>query len=839
MPRLGLLSLFVILCAGWSSKALATKHRYPMSTSGTYITAYYDTNRSRGSLKDWNGGKKTYDNHSGSDYGVGGFSGMDRGVTVVAGADGKVVAAVDGYGDRCTSGKCSPCNGNYVKIQHSNGTYSYYLHLRKGSVRVKVGQTVKCGQQLGQVGSSGCSTGPHLHFQVNGSSGSRDPFLNGDWVNRGSYLKHPSTTCQGGSTPPPNPTTCNHVLTRRLGTSNLNIRSGASTSNGIVGSVPNNKCLAVISKTTTGQSVFGDRTWYKITYAGKTGWISGYYAGCSNCGGVCSNGAKRACYTGSSSTRKKGVCRDGTQTCSGGNWGSCSGEVKPSSERCDGKDNDCDGRTDENNPGGGASCSTGKSGVCSAGTRQCSGGSLKCVPKTGAAPERCDGKDNDCDGSVDEGNPEGGGVCSNGKPGICGQGVWTCQSGRKVCVGGGSPSVEVCDGKDNNCNGTTDEGLSRSCYSGPANTNGRGVCKGGNQICSNGVWGSCVGQVLPSGSEICNNKQDDNCDGRVDENCGNTGGCKNNTTRTCYDGPPATSGAGKCRSGTQTCRNGSWGPCLNQILPSSSDLCGNGVDDDCDGKTDEDCNACTAGQTKPCYTGPNGSQNKGICRAGIQSCEGGKWSTCKGQVLPAQIEQCGNKKDDNCNGSVDEGCKQDGPCDDLDKDGYGIGSGCKGVQDCNDNDKTINPGASEICGNNKDDDCKGGDKACGKIGLGEEGCTKPSDCQDGLLCAKLDGQNRCTKGCSTRTDCPSGYTCVDGKACWPVTKKEVPQSDFVRPCKDDQDCKNGEYCDRGFCAEKRGGCACSATGEIPLEQGLWALLVLFALVWRRRLSVRS
>ena len=63
----------------------------------------------------------------------------------------------------------------------------------------------------------------------------------------------------------------------------------------------------------------------------------------------CTSGATTSCYTGPGGTRSVGVCRDGTKTCSGaGTWGSCVGQVLPTAEVCDGRNNDCDGSTDEN-----------------------------------------------------------------------------------------------------------------------------------------------------------------------------------------------------------------------------------------------------------------------------------------------------------------------------------------------------------------------------------------------------------------------------------------------------------------------------------------------------------
>ncbi len=198
--------------------AAQTLFRLPLSTAsgqctGTrcYVTAYYDLNRGSG-LRDWACGTKTYNNHSGTDIGVGGFAGMDAGRPVLAAAAGTVVAAHDGEFDRCTTGGCG--TANYVKVKHADGKISWYWHLKKWSVKVKVGQQVSCGQQLGLVGSSGNSTGPHLHFQVQHPTwGTDDPFKGSGgcggsvswWVSQGAYKSLPGATCQGGNPPPPPP----------------------------------------------------------------------------------------------------------------------------------------------------------------------------------------------------------------------------------------------------------------------------------------------------------------------------------------------------------------------------------------------------------------------------------------------------------------------------------------------------------------------------------------------------------------------------------------------------------------------------------------------------------
>jgi hypothetical protein len=57
-------------------------------------------------------------------------------------------------------------DGNYVILRLGRGRYAFYAHLRRGSVRVRPGQLVRPGQVIGELGNSGSSTGPHLHFQV-------------------------------------------------------------------------------------------------------------------------------------------------------------------------------------------------------------------------------------------------------------------------------------------------------------------------------------------------------------------------------------------------------------------------------------------------------------------------------------------------------------------------------------------------------------------------------------------------------------------------------------------------------------------------------------------------
>ena len=98
--------------------------------------------------------------HLGIDFGWN--DGLYNHQPIIAIEDGVVVGCADGYDN--TYGK-QKIYGNYVNIDHGSGWWSLYGHLLKGSVRVKVGQKVKKGDILAQMGNSGWSNGQHLHFE--------------------------------------------------------------------------------------------------------------------------------------------------------------------------------------------------------------------------------------------------------------------------------------------------------------------------------------------------------------------------------------------------------------------------------------------------------------------------------------------------------------------------------------------------------------------------------------------------------------------------------------------------------------------------------------------------
>jgi murein DD-endopeptidase MepM/ murein hydrolase activator NlpD len=162
---------------------------------GVYvITNYVDldptSNGNSSSITDYNCGTRSYDlasgyDHDGIDIGLGpfGWKMMDNASAHVRAAEGGVIVERrDGEWDRtCTFGVSNTTGGNYVAIEHSDLSVAFYFHMKNGSVTDKqVGDIVRTGEYLGAVGSSGNSTGPHLHFEVRDEDGDLlDPFQNG------------------------------------------------------------------------------------------------------------------------------------------------------------------------------------------------------------------------------------------------------------------------------------------------------------------------------------------------------------------------------------------------------------------------------------------------------------------------------------------------------------------------------------------------------------------------------------------------------------------------------------------------------------------------------------
>ena len=426
-------------------------------------------------------------------------------------------------------------------------------------------------------------------------------------------------------------------------------------------------------------------------------------------GCACNDGATQACYTGPMGTAGIGECVSGTQTCSGGAWGPCGGSVAPVAELCNGLDDDCDGTADQGDPEGGQACNTGLSGVCDAGLTSCNNGQLDCVQSVMSSMEVCDGLDNDCDGTPDEGNPAGGQPCSTGLMGVCGQGTSSCSGGMMACNQTTASSPEVCDGLDNDCDGSSDEG----------NPGGGQLCNTGQPgVCADGATGCLGGQIQCSplsspSSEVCDGLDND-CDGTPDD--GNPGG-----GMAC-----ATGGLGVCAAGTTSCTNGSVS-CIQNVQPSA-ETC-DGVDNDCNGASDDG----NPGGGVSCNTG-----QPGICAAGTTSCSGGQIQ-CN-QNVSATIETC-NGLDDDCDGTPDDGNPSGGQSCVTGQLGVcspGTTSCTNGAVVCNQNvqpSAEVCDGADNDCDGVPDDGDPGGGLACntGQPGVCASGTTTCSGGQ--VTCA--------------------------------------------------------------------------------------------------------
>ncbi len=265
----------------------------------------------------------------------------------------------------------------------------------------------------------------------------------------------------------------------------------------------------------------------------------------NDCNGKIDDALTQECFSASSGCRKQSgggyqcmtPCKTGKKTCNAGKWSGCQGEVVPvSKERCDGKDDDCDGLVDEDFKNLGDACKSGQGECLRTGKSICKkdGFGTTCDVSPGKpTAERCDSKDNDCDGVIDNFVRS----CYKGTRGCIQQSDGSyqcnipCKVGKQTCIlsqwgickGEQQPTKEICNGKDDDCNGKTDDNLTdipTLC------SKQKGLCKGAkhkNPQCKNGAWESCTDADYKrhssaySSTEVCDTK-DNNCNGLIDEN---------------------------------------------------------------------------------------------------------------------------------------------------------------------------------------------------------------------------------------------------------------------------------------------------------------------------------
>jgi hypothetical protein len=288
---------------------------------------------------------------------------------------------------------------------------------------------------------------------------------------------------------------------------------------------------------------------------------------------------------------------------------------------------------------------TGGVGACKQLDGECFGipsctaaGKLLCNEAKTPIAEACDLQDNDCDGQTDEtftwkGTDDK--VTGMGQPcgfGECAGGNVVCETlTSAVCDTAKKSKDEKCDGVDNDCNGTTDD-AGAVCDDNDACTSDK--CDGKTGDCTNPASVDCDDKN-PCTSDSCDKKK---------------GVCVNTLTQaaSCDDGNACSVGdtCGKGADGGAACLPGA-----TTKVCDDANLC---TDDACDPKTG--CTGLPNAATQACYSGAVGTQGKGECSGGQKFCkDGAQQGVCVGEVTPNNTEICDNK-DDDCNGTVDNGC---------------------------------------------------------------------------------------------------------------------------------------------------------------------------------------
>ena len=525
---------------------------------------------------------------------------------------------------------------------------------------------------------------------------------------------------------------------------------------------------------------------------------------------------------------------------------------------CDNKDNDCDGVTDEFElPGPDSGCVL--LGVCGTHAGEidawCSEGDWDCVydavPGYEPIELTCDGLDNDCDGDVDEDmfweNPEtkankllnapcnGVGECTGGTV------VCNPESGKAICSSLLTEAItELCDNKDNDCDGQIDNGVN---YNGAALTekcDGLGECGEGTVECGETAGGVPVvtcstnpnGTAPEDTAELCDGKDND-CDGPKDEDFIEQG---LGATCTLGQGECAASGVKECIDletvGCVAEVGEALAPCDDGDACTIGDSCSGGVDSACSGTAyscdDElDCtlDACTP--EGGCTHTPTPGQCfiLGQCYAALADnplavCETCSPTDSSTSWTPKAVETVcsdGNSCTD------DDACDGGGTC-------MGVGIVCDDLDPCT-MDKCVEQGGSLVCDNsqptpnacaiggecfpdgaeNPANTCLVCDSAAAADEWSEKAPSKP--CNDGDLCTISD---TCVDGAcaGVAVDCDDGTVCTDD-SCDDASGicAHVPADEA---CDDGDPCTKFSECIDGVC-EGGGEVLCNDNNACTLD----------------------